>query len=497
MKTIFKFPQMLGAVLLLSCTTDVQPDQQSSVTPAVGVVEPPVTPNNNFTDILPPLYPFGNQTSFIKGQVSATANTANVSSFMTTRMAAPDMGTILKSGEKINMVAMGGGMTAGVRNGGLYRYGQMTAYPNLVARQMGMTDFQSPLFAENEANGTGYLQLVDDGTQYPSWKEVSNSKASVKAGNPPELAKYTGSAVHNYALPDGGLREIGTPVNNLGVNVYTNSWSTGRVFSNRLLPKWSGASEISLLNQVLKQPTNFFIVEDDVDFLLLMIKNNTQALSSYGYERYSSGPTMVSHILNLMKENSNANKGVLFTWPIITDLAYFNWYSIQDLKNKAKSISISTTRQNESYTLDGSSNNFLLLPSPAVDALFRNLKKGGEVSVTLDDKDILDPQEFHINTFFVRKYNDRIRELAREKGLAVVDLEKIYGQIHDNTYVSMDGFKVDGSPRGNFFSADGIYPTVIGQGVIANEVIKAINITYKSTIPLINLRDYSQSVGKE
>jgi len=65
---------------------------------------------------------------------------------MTIRIGTSDMGTILRSGEKLNIVAMGEGMTAGVRDGGLYCYGQMTAYPNLLARQMGMIVFKSPPF---------------------------------------------------------------------------------------------------------------------------------------------------------------------------------------------------------------------------------------------------------------------------------------------------------------------------------------------------------------
>jgi hypothetical protein len=420
-----------------------------------------------------------------------------VSSFLTTRVVATDMGNILKSGEKLNMVALGGGMTAGMRNGGLYRYGQMTAYPNLVARQMGMTDFQTPLFAENEANGTGYLQLVEDGTQYPSWKEVSNSKATVRAGSPPELAKYTGGVVHNYALPCGGLGISGSVVNNLGVNAFGKTWFTGQVFSSRIMPSSVDISKVSMIEQIAKQPVNFFIAEDDVDFLLDLIKFNAQALSSYGYQQYTIGPNMLSGVVRLMKNNYNVDKGVIFTWPIITDLAYFNWYTFQDLKSKSGSFSITTTRGNENYTLNGNKNNFLLLPTPTIDALFRNLKKGDNVSVTLEDTDILDPQEFSMSTDVIRKYNDRIRELAKEKGLAIVDLEKIYGQIHSNTYTSSDGFKIDGGTKGNFFSSDGIYPTAVGQAVIANEVIKAINTTYKSNISTINLIDYSQSVGKE
>ena len=499
MKTMFRLPQLCSAVLLLSCTTsELPPDKDVlKVAPSTGIVTEPLINNNNVSDALPSLYPFGNQTSFIKGQISATTNVANVSGFLTVRIATPNMGTLLKIGEKLNMVAMGGGMTAGMRNGGLYRYGQMTAYPNLVAHQMGMTDFQTPLFAENEANGTGYLQLVDDGTQYPSWKEVNNSKAIVKAGSPPELAKYTGGLVHNYALPGGGLGVSGSVINNLGVNSFNKTWSVGQVFSSRIMPNTIDVSKVALIEQIAKQPINFFIVEDDVDFLLDLIKYNAQALSTYGYQKTSLGPTMLSGIIRLMKNNSNVEKGVIFTWPIITDLAYFNWYTFQDLKNKANSFSINTIRGNENYTLNGNKNNFLLLPTPAIDALFRNLKKGDNISISLDDTDILDPQEFSMSTDVIKRYNDQIRNLAKEKGLAIVDLEKIYGDIHNNTYVSSDGFKIDGGTKGNFFSSDGIYPTAIGQAVIANEVIKAINTTYKSAIPLINLNDYSKIVVKE
>jgi exosome complex RNA-binding protein Rrp4 len=62
-------------------------------------------------------------------------------------------------------------------------------------------------------------------------------------------------------------------------------------------------------------------------------------------------------------------------------------------------------------------------------------------------------------------------------------------------YVSDDGFKIDGSfPNGNFFSQDGIYPSAIGQAVIANEFIKVINKKFQTQIPLINLTVYSKMI---
>ncbi|MBC8153373.1 MAG: hypothetical protein H7Z72_10715 [Bacteroidetes bacterium] len=76
-----------------------------------------------------------------------------------------------------------------------------------------------------------------------------------------------------------------------------------------------------------------------------------------------------------------------------------------------------------------------------------------------------------------------------------MDLELIYSQIHRGRYTTGDGLQIDGSLRGNFFSSDGISPTALGQAVIANEVIKAINGTYQTSIPAISIRSYVQTIG--
>ena len=54
---------------------------------------------------------------------------------------------------------------------------------------------------------------------------------------------------------------------------------------------------------------------------------------------------------------------------------------------------------------------------------------------------------------------------------------------------------VNGKFGGNFFSSDGIYPSTIGQAFIANEVIKAINLQFKSKIQPIIIEKYLQSIG--
>lgn len=483
MKQIVKLLQLCTTVLLVSCSSEVLPPQVEVQLTTPPVVNPPSTTGNE--TLLPPLYPFSDKSYFIKGESSATAS-LDISAFFQGNNT-PNLGSIINNGEKLNMIAMGGGLTAGVRNGGLYRVGQMTAFPNLVAWQMGMSNFQSPLFSGTEVNGTGYLELINDGSSYPTWKEVKSNIATVKTGTPPAFTKYQGNLAQNYGLPEnGGLTIAGRVVNTETLDLLGNRWSIGGVFASRILPDGIDDKSVSLREQILKQPINFYLLEDDSDMLLSLIKNNGNALSSYGYERYTNGPKILEKTIELLYEKAKAEKGVVFTWPIITDLAYFNWYTLEDLKTKAKSISI-----------NGNSTDMLFIPSQTVDNLFRSLKKGDDVFTILPTSTFLNTQILNNNTQFIKLYNDRIKTLAKEKGLALVDLEKIYHQIHINQYVSEDGFKIDGGTRGNFFSADGIYPTAIGQAVIANEVIKAINQTYNASIPQINLQAYSKFVGKE
>lgn len=59
------------------------------------------------------------------------------------------------------------------------------------------------------------------------------------------------------------------------------------------------------------------------------------------------------------------------------------------------------------------------------------------------------------------------------------------------SYITHDGVKIDPSyPNGNFFSSDAVYPTPLGNAVIANEAILVLNKFYGLSIPLIPTKEY-------
>src|SRR5690606_23778735 len=91
------------------------------------------------------------------------------------------------------LLAVGGGLTGGFRDGGLYREGQQWSYPNLLARQMGV-DFKQPLFSKPKGNGTGYRVTTPSGKL-----KVTNALAF--SGDGEHLERFTGPTFDNYAIP--------------------------------------------------------------------------------------------------------------------------------------------------------------------------------------------------------------------------------------------------------------------------------------------------------
>ena len=385
-----------------------------------------------------------------------------------------DLGEIMSPSSKIQMISFGGGTTAGVSNGGLNREGQQFAYPNLVAHQMGLTNFVTPLFDENEANGTGIFLYADPTAKYPRWKEVSNDLANVQKGETVRFTPYAGK-VDNYAFPNGGTLNL----------------DFAHPYLFRFMPRAQSptAKAIDYIRE--RQNYDLAIMEDFFDYWILSVLNEERL--DY---RHLNGAIMHTGdvpLYGMKAVLNNGQKGVVFTIPNYLDLACMNWYSVEKLKKITPSFTILYSDNGEKKSLDQSST-FQFKPTVRVDSLFQNIRQGQAVTVRLSDNDLIDKQEMWVANPDLM-YNPKIRDFAKANNLALVDLRALYEKIHQGIYTTDDGYKIDGSMKGNFYSSDGIYPTPIGQAVIANEVIKAINSKYKARIPLINIGEYANSIG--
>tara|TARA_R100001369_G_scaffold954_1_gene3010 strand:+ start:31227 stop:32792 length:1566 start_codon:yes stop_codon:yes gene_type:complete len=108
----------------------------------------------------------------------------------------------------------------------------------------------------------------------------------------------------------------------------------------------------------------------------------------------------------------------------------------------------------------------------------------------IEDKDVLDKSELLAISTAQASYNATIKALAQANGLAFVDAKAVLAQVA-NGGVSYDGGNLTSTfVTGGAFSLDGVHPTPRGYALVANTIIEAINNTYNSTVPKVNIGSY-------
>ncbi len=377
-----------------------------------------------------------------------------------------------KNASAYRIIAFGGGLTAGFRNGGLFRESQQWAYPHLIARQMGVP-FEQPLFSKSSGNGTGYL-LSPAISPASGKRKVSNNLAVSEADG--SLEPYNGATVNNFAVPyfsrrmdlSGHLREYSLP------------------FISRINP---GNSKRRPLNQQewissLDIHSDLFVFEAGFDDLVHSIRNDGSGISQVAFETLDRSDEM-KMIGELVKAGK---KGLLLNVPDVLSLPYFQQYNWDKIKNYPVRLLVKRSTSAEPVDFDPGTD--LLLPCETAEKIAAGKLTG---TVLLKDSEVISRDPYD-NEFLVgdpASFNRfKIGRAAHQHGLAIADLHEIYGKIVAGSYTTHDGVKILPSwPAGNFFSADGIYPTALGQAVIANECILALNRHYGLSIPLIATKD--------
>ena len=108
----------------------------------------------------------------------------------------------------------------------------------------------------------------------------------------------------------------------------------------------------------------------------------------------------------------------------------------------------------------------------------------------LDDKDVLDKDEIERIKTATEGYNSTIASVAGQYELALVDAAQLLENV-STTGISFDeGVLTSTFAKGGAFSLDGVHLTPRGYALVANEIIKQINATYKSNVPKVNIGAY-------
>lgn len=401
-------------------------------------------------------------------------------------------------GQPLKMIVVGGSMSAGVRDGGYFNEGILTSYTNLIARQMKLKKFEQPLFDATQYNGIG--RKVKTGFN-PTGGPIQ--KFNVIQNN--LTGDYLPDEQYDYKkikLPDykGDPDNLAVPFNSrsfITVDGVDNS------FKKRIVTaKNNFGKDISVLSHLKTRKFDFFILETGIDDLIKFAHNEGGDIWAtnvpIGAKDYTFQDILsyeedirIQPELRLIKEvlAPLSAKGVMFNIPDVLDFPYFlSKNYVLDYDPVVKEALLSRYGSDRFYCFKPSSKIDSLL-SRKVHPALKPVINGTRLLATTDfisnnvyDSDLNDLQ------LGTKRMNDQLINFNKKYGYGIVDIRSLYKKI-----ASREGFNTDDGILiniANFFSNDGINPTILGQVVIANEVIKTINLTYKVDIPLISVREY-------
>ncbi|GAB2694078.1 hypothetical protein GCM10027037_16920 [Mucilaginibacter koreensis] len=389
-------------------------------------------------------------------------------------------------------IAIGDSQTAGYADNGLYLEGQKNSFPSIIAQQLkavGGGDFNQPLFSDAQADGSGYIKLTGfSATGSPVTSVVANhtavrgSQAIPGFGNVTLYTKYSGNN-NNYGIPGIKLQQITyAPYGNLNG------------YYERLLPGNSPTNNTAYLDFVTAKPYTFFTCW----------LGNNDALgyaTAGGASDALTDKTQFAQLYTALiaKLTANGQKGVVATIPDVTSIPYFTTVKVSTIQASLPantSLFISAKNDAGAYvTRAATADDLLVLTTPVAfigkPQAITGYIYGLDPRAPIENQYVLDKNEIAQVRDYVASYNASIISIAAAKGLAVFDAYTFLTNLNKNGVVINGANLSSAYISGGLFSLDGVHLTPRGYAVEANEFIKAANLKYGSTIPEVNITNYT------
>ncbi|MGJ1433510.1 G-D-S-L family lipolytic protein [Sphingobacterium spiritivorum] len=390
-------------------------------------------------------------------------------------------------------IAVGNSLTSGFADGGLYREGQQVAFTNLMAqqfKQVGGGEFTTPLFSEAQANGSGYIQLESLVNGQPVMKQITENLA-YRSASPKLLTKYT-DPIQNLGVPGMRLDLAFVP-----------QFSSLNMYFERLLPD----------DQVGKKTYFTYATEHDHTFFSFWLGNNDAlgyATNGAVYNpldpttKLTDLATFTGAYQNFINGlTAKGSQGVVATIPDVTAVPFFTTVTRTALLAAAnaaakaanpnapeiKDIYIATKATPRAAT----DKDYFVLPFSSAGLLGKpngaNIPYGLHPANPVADNFVLDEAEAAQVVTRINEFNAAIKSIATAKGLAVADVNAFLTSVKNG--IRINGLAVSNKfITGNAFSLDGIHLTPIGNAIVANVFIDAINSKYGSSVSKVDVSQY-------
>jgi lysophospholipase L1-like esterase len=402
-------------------------------------------------------------------------------------------------------IAVGNSLTAGYQSGGLSRAGQLQSYPNILATQFaaaGGGSFTQPLFDPAYARGSGYLRLTAITNGAPVTAPVTDSLAVIAGSQRTGtnlLRKYTGTGNQNLGVP--GIKVADVTTNGYGFN---NPLGYNPFFE-RLLPTTQPAALQSYLQYVQERVSTL----KPTFFSNWLGNNDVLGYASSGGAADALTPvadftTKYKQVLDVLM--AGGAKGIVATIPNVTNVPLFTTVKAAAVKAAIRSNTALPNAASASLYIrtgagtvrEATDADYILLTAQAVIgtatpgvALPVGVGYSATLANPLPSQYVLDSDEAQAVTARTTDLNTVIRGEASTRGLALFDANTYFQGVAASGYVTNGINNGAGFITGNLFSLDGVHPTPRGYALVANEMIKAINTKYGSTVQQVDAARYS------
>ncbi|MGM1428657.1 SGNH/GDSL hydrolase family protein [Sphingobacterium lactis] len=384
-------------------------------------------------------------------------------------------------------IAVGNSLTSGYADNGLYLAGQRVAFPNLMAEQfktVGGGAFTSPFFSEAEANGSGYLRLKgfdENGSPETEFIPAQAERGKNALGNP-LYTKHT-DPIQNLGVP--GMR-----LDLAFAEIFGSQF--GNPYFERLLPE----------NQVGKTTYMQYAVSQEHTFFSFWLGNNDVLGYSMNGAAATDDPTktMISVAQFTQLYNAFINgltakqqKGVVATIPDVTVVPFFNTVTLQminaGLAANPATANLKLLIKTKAGVRPAEEGDLFGLTFRANIARFGQNGYGFSPLNPIEDSAVLDKAEVAEVLQRIKELNAVIKQVADSKDLALADVNAFLNKVKAG--YNYNGVHISAAfITGNAFSLDGIHLTPIGNAVVANVFIDAINAKYNSKVPKIDVSKY-------
>ena len=407
-------------------------------------------------------------------------------------------------------MAIGNSITAGYQSGALYQEGQEVAYPVLIAKSAGATDFQIPTLS---GEGTG---------ERLTWN------GNFTASGSPDLVKIP-KATSGEIVQRAVNLTLERPYNNMGIPgaflVLPSPFSPATDFFDvkmdgnisaggeakisgafsRTLVGGNGLFTLTLrslgsslwLSMKSYQPKVVSLWLGNNDVLGYATSGGTAPLAPSDAAVFQ---TKYQQVADSISGLASQPKVVVATIPDVTTIPFFTTVNVS-LVGKIPSGKIYYNNSGgsvDSIYVDaatyasGAIYNRGMITLLGASALGNGVTTftGLAKALPLGSQYVLDPAEIVIAKTAVQQFNNSIKTIAAAKGWAIADVSTEFGKI---ALTGSTGKQFQGKTvtvafiTGGLFSYDGVHPSTLGQGIIANFVIDALNSKYGSSIRNIDL----------